>query len=159
MARKNKPGAGRKLFDGKDYNAVLLKLMQAWSVGASDQEASAHAEISDSSLCQFLKSHPEISKHKEQLKEKPVLNARVTLAKAIQNGDGSLAIKYLERVRKIEFSTLQKVETNFNGKIETTDPATELLKNDIAGLNEAVVREMAEIEKLQKALKAKPRKK
>jgi hypothetical protein len=109
MARKNKPGAGRKLFDGKDYNAVLLKLMQAWSVGASDQEASAHAEISDSALCQFLKAHPEISKHKEQLKEKPILNARVTLAKAIQKGDGSLAIKYLERVRKREFSTLQEV--------------------------------------------------
>ena len=159
MESKNKLGAGRKLFDGKNKDAVILKLMQAWSVGASDQEASAHAEISDSALCQFLKSHPDISKQKDQLKEKPILNARVTLAKAITKGDGKLALQYLERKLKREFSTLQRVESDFTGKIETSDPDMENLKNDVSGLANAVDREVAEIEKLKKAIEKKPRKK
>jgi hypothetical protein len=106
--KKHKPGQGRKLFDGKNKDAVLLKLMQAWSVGATDSEAASHAEISNGALCQFLKRHPAISIQKEQLKEKPILTARVSLANAIQNGDGPLALKYLERKRKAEFSTLQE---------------------------------------------------
>lgn len=159
MARKNKPGAGRKLFDGKNKEVVILKLMQAWSVGASDQEASAHAEISDSALCQYLKAHPEISKQKDQLKEKPILSARVSLSKAIAKGDGKLALQYLERKLKREFSTLQKVESDFTGKIETTDPETEILRNDIAGLTRAVDKEVAEIEKLKKTLGSTSRKK
>jgi len=144
---------GRKLFDGKNYDAVILKLLQAWSVGGSDQEAAAHAEISDSSLCQFLKSHPDISKQKQQLKEKPVLSARSTLHKAIAGGDGALALKYLERKRKQEFSTLQEVKSDIH--METSDPETETLKNDIAGINAAIAREIAEIEKLQKAVNRK----
>jgi len=142
--------AGRKLFDGKNYDAVILKLMQAWSVGGSDHEAAAHAEISTASLCQFLKSHPDISEQKDQLKEKPVLSARSSLHKAIAAGDGALALKYLERKRKQEFSTLQEVKSDVH--LEAVDPETETLKNDIAGINAAIAREIAEIEKIQKAI-------
>ena len=106
---------GRKLFDGKDYDTVLLKLKQAWAVGASDQEAAAHAEISDSALCQFLKKNPDISKQKTQLKETPVLSARVTLHKAIQKGDGKLALQYLERVKNKEFAPRSEL-TGADGK-------------------------------------------
>jgi len=150
---------GRKLFDGKNPKDVILKLEQAWALDCSDKEAAAFADISDSSLCQFLKVNLEVSKRKEQLKQRPVLNAKNILHKAINKGDGKLALQYLERKLKREFSTLQRVESDFTGKIETTDPDMENLKNDVSGLANAVDHEVAEIEKLKKAIEKKPRKK
>lgn len=44
------------------------------------------------------------------------------------------------------------------GTLETTDPQTEKLKNNVADLNRAIAGEMAEIEKLQKAVKRESRK-
>jgi hypothetical protein len=100
---------GRKQFDGKDYAEVIRKLETAWSLGCMDTEAALLADISSAALCEFLKAHPEIAERKERLKENPVLKARATLYKAIEKGDGKLALQYLERKRKKEFSTRQEM--------------------------------------------------
>ena len=121
-------GKGRKLFDGKDYNTVLQKLEQAWALDCTDAEASSLADISSAALSDLLKKHPDISERKKRLKEKPVLSARNTLHKAINQGDADLALKYLERKRKDEFSTRQELEVE-NIPPVTIKPAPEL-KND-----------------------------
>jgi len=117
--RKNewdKKKVGRKIFDGKNYEDVILKLEEAWALDCSDAEAAAFANISPPALCEFLKNNPKISERKQQLKQRPVLAARDTLVKAIKGDEGvpgnaDLALKYLERKRKDEFSLLQKIET------------------------------------------------
>jgi hypothetical protein len=100
---KQGEGGGRPQFDGKPYDVVLSKLEQAWALDCSDKEAACLADISAGSLSKFLKAHPDVMKRKELLKERPVLNARNILHKAIAAGDGNLALKYLERKLKAEF--------------------------------------------------------
>ena len=82
---------------------VIGKLEQAFGVGASDREACFHAGIHLDSLYEYIKKHPEFSERKEDLKERLVLVARRTLAGGI-NVDADLALKFLERKRKDEFS-------------------------------------------------------
>lgn len=100
---KNKPGAGRKWFDGKNEEAVLTQLRIAWSLGAPDAEAASLAEISTASLSRYLSSHPIISEQKERLLKKPYLSCRNALLKQITAGDGDLALKFMERKLKKEF--------------------------------------------------------
>lgn len=100
---------GRKQFDGKDYNSVIEKLERAWMLGCSDHEASLLADIDPAALCRFLKANPKLSQRKELLKKTPFLKARNAIMKQIESGDGNLALKYLERKLKSEFSTLQEV--------------------------------------------------
>ena len=99
---------GRKTFDGKNYSSVVSKLEFSWALGASDAEAAFLAEISPAALSRLLADDPKISERKEALKNKPVLEARKCLVEAIRT-DPELALKYLERVRKNEFSTKSEV--------------------------------------------------
>ncbi len=100
---------GRKLFDGKNRETVIQKLEQAWALDCSDAEAALYADISKAALCDFLKANPDIAERKERLKQTPVLKARAALFRAIEKGDGGLALKFLERKLKREFSTLQEL--------------------------------------------------
>jgi len=104
----DKSKGGRPLFDGKNYDEVIRKLETAWALDCTDAEAASFADISKAALCEFLQKHPDVAERKSRLKEKPVLSARNALHKAINNGDATLALKYLERKRKDEFSTRQE---------------------------------------------------
>lgn len=108
-AEDEKLKTGRPQFDGKDEALVLAKLEEAWALDCSDAEAATFADISASALSRYLKSHPDISARKDQLKTKPILAARTTLAQAIKDGNGKLALKYLERKCRNEFATRTEV--------------------------------------------------
>lgn len=118
---EEKEKVGRKWFDGKDEIVVITKLEEAWALGCSDAEASALADVSTASLCRYLQAHPKISERKEQLKEHPVLAARSTLLKAIQGGDGDLALKFLERKRRDEFATRSEISETSHIVVQTAD--------------------------------------
>ena len=108
-------GGGQKWFDGKNEEAVLSLLFQAWSLDCPDAEAAALANISPASLSRYLSSHPEVAERKEALKLKPFLSARNTIIKGIVDGDKDTARWYLERKRKREFSTLSQIEVGEQG--------------------------------------------
>nr|BDD45334.1 hypothetical protein 11 [Elusimicrobiota bacterium] len=112
MAKKK---AGRKLFDGKDYNSVLQKLEQVWSIGGTDVEAALYAEISKSALYEFLKSNPDISERKNMLKNKPILKARQEVFKGL-TGNHEFALKYLERKLPNEFALRNILENKDDNK-------------------------------------------
>jgi len=145
-------GGGRKWFDGKPENEVLTKLQLVWSLDGSDSEAAFYADISIASLSRYLASHPKVAERKQLLRQKPILKARMALANAIDAGDGNLALKYLERKRKQEFSTLQEVVSDVC--IEN-DPDMENIKDDIAGINKSIDREIEEIKKIQESISKK----
>ena len=105
--KSNPKGAGRKLFDGKDEQAIIRKLEQVWAMGGSDEEAAFYAEISKASLSEYLSRTPEISERKEALKEKPILKARQTVIKDLDTP--STAQWYLERKRKNEFGVREQL--------------------------------------------------
>lgn len=113
-----KPG-GRKLFDGKDESLVIAKLEEAFAFGASDLEACYYADISKDALYRYERAHPSFRNRKEQLKERPVLLARQSVLKQMTR-DGDLALRYLERKKKDEFSTKTEVENTTTLEIQET---------------------------------------
>lgn len=95
---------GRPQFDGKDVQLVLQKLDEAFSIGCSDVEACAYADISTTALYEYQKKDAKFLDRKRRMKEKPILLARKVVVDAIQDGDSDLAFKYLERKRRDEFA-------------------------------------------------------
>lgn len=88
---------------------VLDKLEEAFSWGCSDVEACLHADISVDALYKYIKKNPRFGIHKESLKKRPTLTARRTVVASLPE-DNDMALKYLERKEKREFSLRQETE-------------------------------------------------
>ena len=110
---------GRPLTMTKDK---LQKLEEAFEWWCTDTEACLHAGISPSTLYNYQEKHKDFLQRKDMLKDKPILLARKAVLhgivwwkiKAIKAGEEvdiylppnpELALKYLERKKKDEFST------------------------------------------------------
>lgn len=81
---------------------TVRKLEESFAIGASVSEACYYADISRETYYRWEKENPELKEKYDRLKEKPVLKARQTIAKALDNVD--VAKWYLERKLKGEFS-------------------------------------------------------
>ena len=132
--------------DPKDYDKfgrpyaidemVLHKLEEAFSLGCSDREACIYANIAPSTLYEYQKRNPEFTERKADLKEKIVLLARQTVAKAIQNGDEKSAQWLLERKKRKEFAVRTQMELK---QVEAFDDMTdEQLAEIVNGASEAI---------------------
>lgn len=93
---KNKGGRPTKM-----TTATLGKLRKAFLWGASDAEACLVAKIHPDTLYAYQKEHPEFSEEKEVCKLNPVLKARKTIYKNLDQV--SAARWYLERRMRKEF--------------------------------------------------------
>jgi len=90
---------------------TLKKLNEAFAFGCTDEEACYYAEISKQTLYNYQKDHPEFVDQKEALKQRPILLARQEVIKGLE-GNPELALKFLERKKKDEFS----LRSEFTGK-------------------------------------------
>lgn len=90
---------------------VLSKLEEAFAWGCTDVEACLHADIAAKTLYLYQEKNPEFIQRKEALKENPILLARSTVIKGFMKSP-ELALKYLERKKKDEFS----LRSEFTGK-------------------------------------------
>ena len=106
---------------------VIRKLEEVFAIGGSDLEACFYADISKTALYEYQKDHPEFTERKEALKEKPILKARQTIVKALD--DPQHAEWYLERKRKKEFANRQEL-TGPEGQSLVTKIEFEIKKND-----------------------------
>ena len=93
---------GRKLFDGKEEK-VVPKLIEAFAIGCTDEEACVYADVSESAFYRYCVKNPEFRERTTLLKNKPVLMARKEVVAGIV-GDKEFAFKFLERKRKSEFA-------------------------------------------------------
>ena len=109
---------------------VLQKLSYVFGLGGSIREACYYAGISESTYYTYTADNPEKKEYFDMLKEKPILAARTAIIKkingqkAIVDDDGNivqpyvspdadLALRYLERKRKDEFSLrTESINTN-----------------------------------------------
>lgn len=123
--KKIKGAGGRPTVIDSD---TLTRLRLAFETGASDREACLFAEIAPSTLYLYQKEHPEYSEQKEAWKDKPLFIARQSVIKQIQNGDGELALKYLERKKKDEFAPKSTMDFSVSKEI---DEKLETIKNFI----------------------------
>lgn len=93
---------------------VIAKLEEAFAWGCTDREACLWAEIAEETLYNYQKKYPEFLKRKESLKDTPILLARKSVVSGLSK-DRDLALKYLERKNKKEFSLRQEL-TGEDGK-------------------------------------------
>lgn len=106
---------GRPLFDGKDEAEVVRKLEEAFALGCTNLEACLYADISKSTFYAYMEKRPDFQDRIDLLRERPILQARNSVIQAMRS-DGNLALKFLERKRKAEFSTQQQIDHTTNGK-------------------------------------------
>ena len=90
---------------------VIGKLEEAFALGCTDIEATLFANIAPATLYKYQEANPEFSERKTQLKETPVLKARAAIIKAFEKSP-ELALKYLERKKKDEFSLRRENEVS-----------------------------------------------
>ena len=81
---------------------TLGKLEYAFSIGATDKEACLYADIHVDSLYEFQKKNPDFSERKASLKLSPVLKARETVFKNLD--DPKIAMWFLEKKRPTEYN-------------------------------------------------------
>lgn len=101
---------------------IIDKLEYAFSLGCSDNEACLHAGIAPATLYKYQEDNPKFTERKHLLKESPILLARQSVLKGLKDNP-DLALKFLERRKKDEFST----------KVENEHKITELPKPLLGG--------------------------
>lgn len=104
-------------------DSVLQKLQTAFSLGCSDEEASSFAEIAVSTLYNYQKKNPDFLEWKQLLKEKPILKARNTVVKNLD--DPKIALEYLKAKKKNEFG--QRMEITGTDGTPLTPPVINIL--------------------------------
>lgn len=88
----------------------------AYLIGATDQEACCHADISMSTLYDYCSKNPKFSDRKEILKNQPTIKAKRIVSNSLDEGDLSTAHKVIDRKegQKIDVTSGgKKIENNF----------------------------------------------
>ncbi len=93
---------------------IVGKLEYAFCYDATVEEACLHAGISRDVYYEFIKKYPEFANRIATLREAPVFVLRQKVIQESQH-NADTALKYLERKKKIEFST--RTEVGFTGEV------------------------------------------
>lgn len=96
------------------------KLEQAFAIGCNDKEACSYAEITEHQLYYYQNEiNKEFAVRKAELKEKPILKAKQTIVKSLD--DPTHAKWYLERKVKNEFGNSIEINGEVTSKIIKLD--------------------------------------
>ena len=93
---------------------VIAKLEEAFKYGATDIEACGYADIAIDTLYLYQRKNPQFINRKETLKNSPIFTAKKSVVDRLPR-DPDLALKYLERRAKAEFSLRSEI-TGKDGK-------------------------------------------
>lgn len=93
---------------------VINKLEEVFAIGGTDLEACFYADISHETLYKYQRENPSFTERKEALKQRPILKARQTIVKGLD--DSKNAQWYIERKLGKEFGAKQNVDIMSDGK-------------------------------------------
>jgi hypothetical protein len=117
---------------------ILRKIEEAASLDCSIEEMAFFAGIHRATLYRWIIDDTELSDRIEELRQRPVLLARKTVLKSVEE-DPDMAMRYLERKRKDEFSTKQEIGIHKDKEIEKAlDDAAAILKKLGEGNDETI---------------------
>lgn len=91
---------------------TIAKLEQAFAIDATVEEACSYADISRDSFYDYLKKEPKFSDRIAELRQRPILKARQTVVKSLDNPQH--AQWYLTRKKKKEFG--ENIDVTSDGK-------------------------------------------
>ena len=116
MSDKTKMGRPTVITD-----EVILKLEQAFLMGATDLEACFYADISQSTLYNYQDKNPDFLDRKDRLKQNPFMVARQTILEGLHD-DSKLALDYMKNKKSDEFGTSTKQDVTSGGdKLSTVE--------------------------------------
>lgn len=95
--------AGTKKKSALDDPVVQADFLTAAALGANNEACCAYAKVSSSAYYSYVTDHPEFAEKLDQKRHQPYLLAVETVVQAMKS-DPKLALKYLERKHKDEFS-------------------------------------------------------
>jgi hypothetical protein len=95
---------------------TLRKLDEVFAIDGSIEEACYYANISPDTYYRWVKEKPELSERFKRLRERPVLKARQTVVKSLDQPE--YAFKYLERKKKNEFAQRTELSGSNGSPIE-----------------------------------------
>lgn len=98
--------AGRKTVKSEE---IIRKIEECAALGSSIEEIAFYAGIHRATLYRWMAEDQELKDRIEELQERPILKARQTVVKSLEEPEN--AKWYLERKRKNEFSTKSEVES------------------------------------------------
>lgn len=120
-----------------------LKLLQdAFLLGCTDDEACFAADISHTTLYNYQKENPKYVDQKRQWKKRPVYLARKCVVDNVSE-DKDLALKFLERKNKKEFSLRQE---NINADVNK-DEFEQMTEEELTAKNQAMIEELGYVKK------------
>lgn len=104
---------------------IIRKIEECAALGSSIEEIAFYVGIHRATLYRWMEEDQELKDRIEELQERPILKARQTLVKSLDEPEH--AKWYLERKRKNEFSQRTEVENNL--KSEPLDKLADSIKN------------------------------
>jgi hypothetical protein len=117
MANKVKNKGGRPTVMTEE---VLHKLEEAFELDCSDEQACFHAGIGTSTLYNYQKKNPKFVERKSKLKLSMIINAKIAIAEALENGDTKVAMWFLER-KESETYSLKHITKKENKTYDTNN--------------------------------------
>lgn len=106
-------------------NKVLSELKTAFCMDSTDKEACVFAGISEKTLYNYQKKHPEFLQEKELWKSAMILEARKAVKERIESGDAWFALRFLCKKLPDEFHSPQR---GFSKPPENLDELSEVIK-------------------------------
>ena len=100
-------GVGRPTVRNEEINR---KIEEAAAIGASIEEIAFYININRATLYRWMAEDEELKDRIEELQEKPIMRARQTIVKALDNP--MEAKWYLEKKRKKEFGNTEEQNIN-----------------------------------------------
>lgn len=97
----------------------ISKLKQAFQWGAKDEEACSFAGIGKTTFYDHKAKNKEFSEEIDGWKQNPILKAKKSVVESLEKNP-DLALRYLERKCKDEFSVRQEVNANLKGSVSLT---------------------------------------
>jgi hypothetical protein len=97
----------------KFSDETVRKLEDAFLMDCTVEEACLNADITQDTYYRWIKENPKLSERFERLRNNPYLIARKTIIEGIKENP-ELALKYMERKKKNEFSTKSEMDVNNN---------------------------------------------
>jgi hypothetical protein len=127
---KPKSGNRKRGRPEKITSEIVGKLEEAFAIDATVEEACFYSDISRDCFYEYLKRHSEFADRIDNLRQRPVFIARKTVIENLEINP-KIALKYLERKRKDEFSTKQEIEQRGNSTLFL--PIEITIKKDCTG--------------------------
>jgi len=104
------------MFNGQDEKEVLAKLVEGFTYGYTDVEASLHAGISVDSLYNYCRKNPSFSSRKEALKRSTTMAAKKNIYTEVGAGDVNTSKWQLEHKNSDEYSRQTKTDLTSGGE-------------------------------------------